>query len=183
VLDGTNGYVRVASSALLEQVTNAVSISVLAEIISTAQMQTIVRKVFSETANPYPYSAYDLVIVHQGENFVPRMGVTRADSTRGLAFGAPHRYGGRYHLAGTFDGTNVQVYVNGVLEGSAAFSGELLRSSEPLCIGRYGSVGETVKGTLRKFRLYNRALSAAEILVLTNRPASPSRLAVSGILR
>jgi len=179
ILDGTNGYVRVASSPALEQVTNAVTMSVWAEINSTADMQTIARKVFSETVNPYPYSAYDLVIDDQGSTFRPRMGVTRADLTRGLAYGAPHPYGGLYHFAGTYDGRTLRIYVNGVLEGSAAFTGAITQSSQPLCIGRYGTVAETVKGSLRKFRLYNRALSAAEIQALATRPVPPSGFGIA----
>ena len=181
VLNGTNGYMRVASSPALEQVTNAVTISAWVTLYSNTPMQTILRKVYSETTNLYPYSVYDLVILSQGSTFMPRIGVTRSDSTRGLAYGAAHPYGVLYHIAGTYDGTSLLIYVNGVLEGNTSFAGATLPSSQPLCIGRYGASDETVKGSLGQVRLYKRALSAAEIQILAMpRPAPPQGLKVIG---
>jgi hypothetical protein len=77
-------------------------------------------------------------------------------------------------VAGVYDGSTVQVYVNGVLEGSTPFSGTLLQTSQPLCIGRYGTVGEAMNGVVDDFRLYNRALSATEIKTLFNANPPPA---------
>ena len=179
-LDGTNGYVRVPSSPGLELVTNAVTISAWILVNSNGPMQTIARKVLSESTNLYPYSTYDLVLLDTGSGFMPRMGVARTDSTRGVAYGTAHSYGGWYHLAGSYDGAVVRLYVNGVEEGSAPFAGLLLQSTQPLCIGRYGTVSEAVKGQIDDFRLYNRALSLTDIQTLSRQPAAVSdvRLAV-----
>jgi hypothetical protein len=74
----------------------------------------------------------------------------------------------------------VQLYVNGALESSVAFTGPILQTSQPLCIGRYGTVGEAVNGLMDDLRLYNRALSAAEIQTLFNAtaPVAPSGLMI-----
>lgn len=181
-LNGTNGYVRVPSQPNLEQITNAVTIATWIKISPTGDMQTIARKVLDENTNLYPYAAYDLVIQDNGTNFTPRMGVTRADSTRGLAYGNTHNYGSWYYLVGTYDGTNVTIYVNGVQEGIAAFSGAIIQTPAPLCIGRYGTVAETVNGSIDEFRLYNRALSGSEVLNLYQAPKPPSGLHVIGAL-
>jgi hypothetical protein len=146
-------------------------------------MQDVARKVISESSNPPPYSAYDLVVQDFGSGtFKARMGVTRAsDSTRGTSnWSSAHTYGSWCHLAGVYDGSTVQIYVNGTLESSVAFSGTVLQVAQPLCIGRYGTVGEAVNGLVDDLRLYNRALSAAEIQILYNAtsPAAPSGLMI-----
>ena len=187
-LDGQSGYVQVPSTPNLEQVTNAVTICAWVKfgtnIVHTAgDMQDVARKVISETNNPAPYSAYDLVVQDFGSGtFKARMGVTRAsDSTRGTSdWGSAHTYGSWCHLAGVYDGSTVQIYVNGILESSVAFSGAVLQVAQPLCLGRYGTVGEAVDGLMDDLRLYNRALSAAEIQTLysATSPAAPSGLMI-----
>ena len=182
-LDGQSGYVRVPSTPNLEQVSNAVTICAWinfgTNITYTAgDMQDVVRKVISESTNLPPYSAYDLVIQSFGNRILEvRMGVTRAsDLTRGTSgWSKAHTYGYWYHLAGVYDGSTVQIYVNGVLESSTSFSGTLLQTSQPLCIGRYGTVGEAMNGIVDDLHLYNRALSATEIETLfnANRPSAP----------
>ena len=171
-LDGTNGYLRVPSTTALEQISNAVTISAWVLINSNGPMQTIARKVLSENTNAYPYSAYDLVIVDNGTTFFPRMGVTRADTTRGLAYGTGHPYGEWCHIAGTYDGNVLRIYVNGVEEGTALFAGDVLQTNQPLCIGQFGTVTESVRGQIDDFRLYKRALSLLEIQLLSRQPAA-----------
>ena len=145
---------------------------------TTGDMQTIARKVINENDNSAaPYSAYDLVVQDfGGGTFKARMGVTRAsDSARGLSgWGNSHTYGSWYYIVGVYDGTVVHLYVNGVEEVNAAFSGTLLQTTQPLCIGRYGTAAEPVNGLIDDFRLYNRALAPAEIQTLFNSAAPPA---------
>jgi hypothetical protein len=68
------------------------------------------------------------------------------------------------HLAATWDGATLSVYVDGVLAGSAAVSGDLARGSGALRIG--GNTvfnNEAFAGRLDEVRVYERALTAAEI--------------------
>lgn len=70
------------------------------------------------------------------------------------------------HIASTYDGTTLRVYVNGSLNGSQATSiGTLLDTSDPLVIGgaRFFGGFLSAKATVDKVSLYNRALSDAEI--------------------
>jgi hypothetical protein len=181
-LDGQTGYVRVPSSASLEQVSTGLTVCAWVKFgtniaYANGDMQSIARKVISETSNPSPYASYDLVVQDAGSgNFQARMAVTRAsDSTRGIAWGSPHPYGAWYHFAGVYDGTRVRIYVNGVEESNAPFTGTLLQTTgQPLCIGRFGTVGEAVNGSIDDFRVYNRALSATEIQSFYDNAAPPA---------
>ena len=66
-----------------------------------------------------------------------------------------------YHIVGTYDGIKMRIYVNGVEVGSADLSGNIVASS--MTIG-YGDWDRFWKGIIDEVRIYNRALSASEIL-------------------
>jgi hypothetical protein len=69
-----------------------------------------------------------------------------------------------YHVAGTFDGTLAQIYVNGQLVGSQR-SGSLTYSGQSrLRIGNNPDGALWFNGVIDEVKIYNRALSAAEIL-------------------
>jgi flagellar hook assembly protein FlgD len=67
-----------------------------------------------------------------------------------------------YHVAGTYDGSVMKIYVNGIEDGSAAQSGSL-HIDMPLMIGRGGRVGY-FDGLMDEVRVYGRALSAEEVM-------------------
>ncbi|MEX0642954.1 MAG: LamG domain-containing protein [Pirellulales bacterium] len=67
-----------------------------------------------------------------------------------------------YHVIGTWDGVTARVYVNGLLETSAARSGTIGTDTRPLYIGgRSGT--DLFDGQIQDVRLYNRPLTNAEI--------------------
>ncbi len=73
------------------------------------------------------------------------------------------------HLASTYDGTRLRLFVNGV-ETSTAVSGSIEQSARPLRIGGNALWGEYFSGLIDEVRVYNRALSAAEIQADMNAP-------------
>jgi chitodextrinase len=75
------------------------------------------------------------------------------------------------HLSATYDGTRLRMFVNGVESGSAAVSGSIRTSSGPLRIG--GMSGHRFVGLLDDVRIYNRALTAAELQADMNAPVAP----------
>ena len=70
-------------------------------------------------------------------------------------------------MAGTYDGTQVSIYVNGKLEGSTAVTGAIGASSNDLNIGSDPSnlqdTGRYWNGMIDEVEIFNRALSATEI--------------------
>jgi hypothetical protein len=67
------------------------------------------------------------------------------------------------HLAVTYDGSTLRMYVNGVLVNSESASGSIQASSSPFRIGGTSIWGEYFRGLIDEVRVYNRALSAGEI--------------------
>ena len=78
------------------------------------------------------------------------------------------------HLASTYDGTTLRLYVNGTLAGSRPVNGSIETSSDPLWIGGNKQWGENFQGQIDDVRIYNRALSAAEILADKDKPVGSS---------
>jgi hypothetical protein len=74
------------------------------------------------------------------------------------------------HLAGTYDGATLRLYVNGALVGSQAFTGSIVTSTGALRIGGNAVWGEYFQGRLDDIRIYNRALGLAEIQSDMNTP-------------
>jgi hypothetical protein len=67
------------------------------------------------------------------------------------------------HLAATYDGSSLRLYVNGVLVQSLAVSGAIPTSTGVLHLGGNAVWGERFAGLLDDVRIYNRALTGTQI--------------------
>lgn len=68
------------------------------------------------------------------------------------------------HLAGTFDGKMLRIYVDGRECGSVARPGPLKPNSHNICLGSYAERhAACFRGLLDEVKLYDRALSPAEV--------------------
>jgi hypothetical protein len=66
-----------------------------------------------------------------------------------------------YHVVGTYDGSTVRLFINGLLENSTSHSGNLSASTQNNLIGKSGDA--LFAGQLDDIRIYNRALTAGEV--------------------
>ena len=80
-----------------------------------------------------------------------------------------------YHVVGTYDGANIRLYVNGVQESITAQTGDLLTTSSANLLFGKGSDATSgiITGSIDDVRVYNRALSAADIAELYNYTGAP----------
>jgi len=69
-----------------------------------------------------------------------------------------------YHVAYTYDGATLRLYVNGVEVNSKAASGSLKVNSRPISIGSDGGTQKFFNGTIDQARIYDAALTADQIL-------------------
>jgi PKD repeat protein len=67
------------------------------------------------------------------------------------------------HVAGTYDGATLRLYVDGTQVASQARTGAILTSTLPLSIGGDTLHGTYFSGLIDEVRIYNRALSQGEI--------------------
>ncbi|MFN9721118.1 MAG: LamG-like jellyroll fold domain-containing protein, partial [Planctomycetota bacterium] len=73
------------------------------------------------------------------------------------------------HVAGTYDGTNLRIYVNGEEQGTARFDGGYLPTGQAMTLGRASWYPrDYFAGDLDDFRFYDRALTAGEIAAIVS---------------
>jgi hypothetical protein len=72
---------------------------------------------------------------------------------------------GWVHVAGIYDGTNTKIYVNGIINSTLATTGTITANDYPLTIGGdVQNVNYSLNKPIALPRIYNRALTAAEVL-------------------
>ena len=77
------------------------------------------------------------------------------------------------HVAGTYDGTTLKYFVDGVLQqSSTSGSGNLPVNDHALDIGRYGNDTAFLGGLIDELRVYEGALTDAEVAALVPEPSS-----------
>ncbi|MCA9131774.1 MAG: cadherin domain-containing protein, partial [Planctomycetales bacterium] len=82
------------------------------------------------------------------------------------------------HLAATYDGSQLKLFVNGKQVAQLAARGSLVTSNSPLRFGGNSVWGEYFQGEMDEVRLYNSALSAADIARLAGSASSGSATAM-----
>ena len=102
----------------------------------------------------------------------PSVFASVSGADRGVHAPAPLPIGSWSHLAGTYDGTTMRVAVNGVEVASEAQTGLLDTATSPLRLGGNGVWGEYFSGVIDDVRIYDRALTTAEIVADRDTPVS-----------
>ncbi len=152
--DGVNDWVTINDAASLDLTTG---MTLEAWVYPTVSMKDWVDVVIKEATNAAAY-----YLVANSDTSRPATGVSIG--------GEQQLHGGSWllanqwtHLAATYDGTSQRLYVNGTEVASRAQSGSIAVSNGVLRIGGNSIWGEFFKGRLDEIRVYNRALSTAEI--------------------
>src|SRR5436309_1021322 len=154
--DGIDDYIEVPDSSSLHP-TGAITIAawVYLEADHTGGAPTMIRK----------QGSFLLELGDAGTNR-PAFVLWWSDGTRTRLDGPPIPKFEWHHVAATYDGTTMRMYIDGTVVSSLAVSKTIAISSDPLRMGRWAS--EWFAGILDEFRLYSRALSVDEVAALTS---------------
>jgi hypothetical protein len=170
-LDGAGDGVQIPDALALKPATVSVEAWVRFDSLDTpivsqfgAPGQQFI--VFKKNTRTFNFEGYSLHKQRQvgGDRLAFR--VASATGSGNIAVSStPVVVGQFYHVVGTYDGAQVRLYVNGVLEGQAAAAITLDYDTRPVFIG---TSGETVfdgklNGVVDEASIYNRALTAAEV--------------------
>lgn len=181
--NGAGDYILVPASNSI-QPANALTVSVWYNSDSNnTQWQPLVCKHIS---NSFPYDSYLLGTGTPSPVNKRWYGVI--SNTNNFSQNAISRnsdFGKWTLLTFTYDGTTIKTYVNGNLDTTNSFSGNIGYSSSGLYIGHNGIAGQYFRGLIDDIKIYNRALSASEVSAMYSPIASNilngSHVACSGI--
>jgi len=114
-------------------------------------------------------SAYN-IILNLGSTLGYSAGLTSGSGYIAFFYGAlasnysTSNDGSWVHIVGTYDGTNATIYANGVQESQAARTAIDVSTNEIKYIGKDTNISRTYKDQIAQPRIYNRALTASEVL-------------------
>ena len=169
--DGVNDWVTVTdtTSSPLD-LTSGMTIEAWVNPAAMSGWESIVLKERGAGLLSYGLYAQDGAPLSGG--FAAPAGYIRTGSADQAVRGTdPLPLGAWTHIATTYDGATMRIYVNGQLVGSRAQGGAIAVANGALRIGGNGSfAGEFFQGLIDDVRIYNRALSAAEISHDMNTP-------------
>ena len=154
--DGVNDLVSVADAASLD-LTSGMTLEAWVKPTALSGWRSVVMKEVSGGL------AYTLVRARQAPKpaaYVRIAGKTASDAASGTAALPLNTW---CHLAATYDGATLRIYVNAVQVASQAVTGSIVTSSNPLSVGGNSVWGEYFAGLIDEVRIYGRALTAAEI--------------------
>jgi hypothetical protein len=159
--DGVNDYIELPDSPNIDGMA-ALTVSTWVNMSQLPAQGTYYQPV-SKDAGSQAYrfdidsSGKPQFVVHTENNAWYSNG-TIAQSDEAISTNAWH------HIVGTYNGSNVSIYVDGVLKktNSTAISGNIFDATSVLRIGR-GSSGGYFKGNIDKTQIFKKALSPLEI--------------------
>jgi len=159
--DGTDDYVEVADSSSLD-LTGSITVEGWINLTSFSQPATVAAK-WKDTGGTNG-RGYLLTVATDG---TPRFYISTDGSNYPRATGSALSLNTWYHLAGTYDGTSIKLYVNGTLVATTPQAGAMFLNSEPLLIGANDGYGGTARkftnGVIDEVRIWDRALTITEI--------------------
>ena len=167
--DGSNDYVSVGANAILRG--NSISLGVFFKTINNGQSVQFIAG-YGDTG----VQGYWLGVVGGPIRFFVGNGSTSLQLNSGISPNNDQIY----YVVGTYDGTNQRIYVDGVLMASStSVNGSLSYTgmTDGFLIGQVQGFtgGRYLTGNIYAMQVYNKALSAAE--VLQNYEAQKSKFA------
>jgi hypothetical protein len=156
LFDGVNDFVSVSDNATLD-LTSAGTIEAWVKLDSVNRWNGVLAKGSANSDSAHNYA----IEIADNNAILCIMG--NGASAQVLSSSVAMTAGVFRHLACTWDGTAVSLYVDGVLNASAAQVPVPAGNTAPLFIGQFGGNSDRLSGTIDEVRIYNRALTEADI--------------------
>jgi hypothetical protein len=159
-----NSYVQVPAAPSIDISGKGLTIEMWANItLSGAVDYVLLGKPWTASGQTYPYYQYGIEYDTNGAHTLDFYFGDTSGQARG-PFKMTPVTGTWTHIAYTYDGTSVKGYLNGTLALTAAATTDIQARGTVLRIGVDGALQQGYRGLIDDLRIYNRALTAAEIL-------------------
>ena len=135
----------------------------------------------SDSASLSPTSALSIEVIVRPETFANHQRIVWKNGSYGLYASANGLYtffinstsnqvqgtlnetGKFKHIVGTFDGSNMKIYINGILQATASLSASITDNSNAFTIGGDGTTARYYDGQIGFVRLFSSALTSAQV--------------------
>ena len=186
--DGTDSYIEVADSLSLD-ITGPIS---MATWIKADPSQYFRVGLIQKRPSLEPSQGYDLLLGELGRT---NMELVVSNSPSPSILGQVESNTAVtdnqwHHIAATYDGNVMRMYVDGLLENTTEWTTGYLTNDEPLFISMFqygyndghGNLSGSLNGDMDDVRIYNRALSAGEVASLVPEPSTATLLTIGTLL-
>ncbi|BDS13277.1 choice-of-anchor D domain-containing protein [Aureispira anguillae] len=151
--DGTDDFITAGNPAALNITTN-ITLEAWVKVDNVTGDQKIITK-FGDVAFD---DSYSLQLINGEPNFHLDLGA----GWQVCGAGSSISVGLWYHIVGTYDGTNMKIYVNGIERNSIAQTGVIDVSTSTVKIGAWAG-GNYLNGQMDEVRIWSTARTATEI--------------------
>lgn len=175
-LNGSNQYLTLSDNAAYD--VNNVSVSLWIHLDSGPTFARILCERWNTSTNnrsftlQYDWTSNDTTFL-----------ISTNGSSATTATHNQNLVGSLYHIACTYDGTNIKIYINGTEQASVAKTGNVHQSSEPITIGGRAGGSLYVDGAIAFAYVFDKGLSASEVAELYNLGVPSQPWAESSALR
>ena len=154
--DGTDDTVSISDNSTLN-ITTGISLEAIIYPTKSTGTQNVICKSSSSQNNGYIYPRTDNGWVDS----IFYLNTTTGWNTLATTWPSLNNW---HHTIATWDGSTMKIYINGQLSASLSVTGTITTNSNPLTIGNQPGYGEYYGGRINSNLVYNRALSATEVL-------------------
>jgi len=168
-LNGSNQYISIPNSPELNPTSEITLEAWFKPTISYVGVgnEPIILKSFTSHSNPY--YQYGLYMVGNNYSSTTHKGTLRflvTTSTGNYNLGTSPSYyttGEWYHISGTYDGANMNFYINGELISTTSATGTIQSYNTGVEIGKLRNFNSYTPGEFDELRIWNKAFTQAEI--------------------
>jgi hypothetical protein len=167
VFDGSNDYVGLGNSQLV----SSSSYITLESWVSINSFQSYTA-IISRSQNSLPFGGYQLNVnndsgINKFDFAVNLNGSWNTWVNLGGTFASSLNTSVYYHVAGTYDGTGISMYLNGAFISKRAVTGNLQYGASITSTNialNIGNASSYLNANIANIKVYNRALSPQEVL-------------------
>lgn len=159
--DGTNDYVNCGNNTSVQITGTAITMEAWIKPTKVGTMAILKKCDPIDNTPPLNGKGYELSCGNSGVLFVRLNGNDLARTNSVITYPTA---GGWMHVAATYDGANIRIYINGVLDGTTAYTGAIVNSPNILEIANDPSTAARFfQGSIDEVRLWNVVRSDLEI--------------------
>lgn len=163
--NGTTDVITVSDNSVIKP-TSEMTVGMWCNVITLSQINCAATKHSTTTNNGYA------MFLNSDNKFYFQLG----DGTTWAVYqavSAAISATGWYHVVGTHNANSTNIYVNGAASGTTGTGGTISQNTNNLLFGKNVVSSAFYIGTMDEIRIYNRALSPAEVTQLYNFAPGP----------